>query len=53
MYILNSSLINLILTEYAEKVKFGFNKISYDSWRTLKNLSNSSTDYIVKIEITD
>lgn len=53
MYILNSSLINLILTEYAEKVKFGYNKISYDSWRTLKKLSNTSTDYIVKIEITD
>ena len=53
MYILNSNLINLILTEYAEKVKFGYNKISYDSWRTLKKLSNTSTDYIVKIEITD
>lgn len=53
MYILNSSLINLILTEYAEKVKFGYNKISYDSWRTLKKLTNTSADYIVKIEITD
>ena len=53
MYILNSSLINAILTEYTEKVKFGYNKIPYDSWRTLKKLSNTNTDYIVKIEITD
>lgn len=53
MYILNSSLINTILDEYTEKVKFGYNKIPYDSWRTLKKLSNTNTDYIVKIEITD
>ena len=53
MYILNSSLINAILTEYTEKVKFGYNKIPYDSWRTLKKLSNANTDYAVKIEITD
>lgn len=53
MYILNSSLINAILTEYTEKVKFGYNKIPYDSWRTLKKLSNTNTDYAVKIEITD
>lgn len=53
MYILNSNLINAILTEYTEKVKFGYNKIPYDSWRTLKKLSNANTDYAVKIEITD
>ena len=53
MYILNSSLINAILTEYTEKVKFSYNKIPYDSWRTLKKLSNANTDYAVKIEITD
>lgn len=53
MYILNSNLINAILDEYTEKVKFGYNKIPYDSWRTLKKLSNTNTDYIVKIEITD
>ena len=53
MYILNSSLIDTILDEYTEKVKFGYNKIPYDSWRTLKKLSNTNTDYIVKIEITD
>lgn len=53
MYILNSSLINAILTEYTEKVKFDYNKIPYDSWRTLKKLSNANVDYIVKIEITD
>lgn len=52
MYILNSSLINTILTEYTEKVKFSYNKIPYDSWRTLKKLSNANTDYAVKIEIT-
>lgn len=53
MYILNSSLINAILDEYTEKVKFGYNKIPYNSWRTLKKLSNTNTNYIVKIEITD
>lgn len=53
MYILNSSLINLILDEFSEKVKFGCKKIPYDSWRTLKKLSNTNTDYAVKIEITD
>lgn len=53
MHILNSSLINLILDEFSEKVKFGCKKIPYDSWRTLKKLSNTNTDYAVKIEITD
>ena len=53
MHILNSNLINAILTEYTEKVKFGYNKIPYDSWRTLKKLSNANTDYVVKIEITN
>lgn len=53
MYILNSSLINLILDEFSEKVKFGCKKIPYDSWRTLKKLSSTNTDYAVKIEITD
>ena len=53
MYILNSSLINAILTEYTEKVKFGCKKIPYDSWRSLKKLSNANTNYAVKIEITD
>lgn len=53
MYILNSNLINAILDEYTEKVKFGYNKIPYNSWRTLKKLSNTNTNYIVKIEITD
>lgn len=53
MHILNSSLINLILDEFSEKVKFGCKKIPYDSWRTLKKLSSTNTDYAVKIEITD
>ena len=53
MYILNSDLINSILDEYTEKVKFGYNKIPYNSWRTLKKLSYANVDYIVKIEITD
>lgn len=53
MYILNSNLINVILDEYTEKVKFGYNKIPYNSWRTLKKLSSTNTDYIVKIEIAD
>ena len=53
MHILNSDLINAILDKYTEKVKFGYNKIPYNSWRTLKKLTYSNVDYIVKIEITD
>lgn len=52
MHILNSDLINAILDEYTEKVKFGYNKIPYNSWRTLKKLAYSNVDYIIKIEIT-
>lgn len=53
MYLLNSSLINLALDEFTEKVKFGCKKIPYDSWRTLKKLGNTNTDYTVKIETID